>query len=185
MSLLNYIKSKTFLKQLGFAIVGLLVFIILLMQWMKISTNHTQKIEVPDLSKLTISEVKIKLDELDLDLMVLDSTNYNPDYPPLSVIEQDPEAGDFVKENRKIYLKINRPTYQDILIPDVLRKSRRNAETVLKSVGFKIGKNHKYVPDIARNVVRGLYFNGKPVDVGSKLPKNSALDFKLGDGNGR
>ena len=185
MSLLNFVKSKTFLKQLGYAVIGLLVFIFLLMQWLKISTNHSQKIQVPDLSKLTISEVKTKLDELDLEFKILDSTNYNPTYPPLSVIEQDPETGDFVKENRKIYLKINRATYQDIQLPNILKKSRRNAETVLKAVGFRIGKNPKYVPDIAKDVVRGLYHNGKVVHAGSKLPKNSVIDLKLGDGKKR
>lgn len=185
MSLLNFIKSKTFLKQLGIAIVGLLLFIFLMIQWLKITTNHTQKIQVPDLSKMTISEVKAKLDELNLDLKILDSVNYKPDYPPLSVVEQDPEAGDFVKENRKIYLKINRPTYQDIRLPNVLKKSRRNAEAVLRAVGFRIGKNPKYVPDIARNVVRGLYYKGKTIKVGDKLPKNSVIDLKLGDGRGR
>ncbi|PHR74061.1 MAG: serine/threonine protein kinase [Lutibacter sp.] len=185
MSLLNFVKSKTFLKQLGVAIIGLLVFVVILMQWMKITTNHSQKIEVPDLSKLTISEVKVKLEELDLKLKIVDSANYNPDYPPLSVIEQDPEAGDFVKESRKIYLKINRPTYQNVIIPDVLRKSRRNAETVLISVGFRIGNNPKYIPDIAKDVVRGLYHKGKAIEVGTKLPKNSVVNLKLGDGNGR
>ncbi len=185
MSLLNFIKSKTFLKQVGFAIIGILIFLFLLMQWLRITTNHSQKIQVPDLSKLTIEEVKVKLEELDLDMKILDSTNYNPTYPPLSVIEQDPEAGDFVKENRKIYLKLNRATYQDIKLPNVLTKSRRNAETVLKAVGFRIGKNHKYVPDLAKDIVRGLYHNGKPIKVGDKLPKNSVIDMKLGDGRGR
>ncbi len=185
MSLVNFVKSKTFLKQLGIAIIGLIIFIVLIMQWMKITTNHSQKIEVPDLSKLTISEVKAKLDELDLALKIVDSTNFNPDYPPLSVIEQDPEPGDFVKENRKIYLKINRPTYQNVNIPDVLRKSRRNAETVLLSVGFRIGDSPKYVSDIAKDVVRGLYHDGKTIEVGTELPKNSIINLKLGDGNGR
>lgn len=184
MSLLNFVKSKVFLKQLGFAIIGVIVFVIVIIQWLKISTNHSQKIEVPDLSKMTITQVKSKLDELDLDLKIVDSINYNPNYPPLSVIEQDPEAGDFVKENRKIYLKINRPTYQDVVLPNVLKKSRRNAEAVLKAVGFRIGNNPKYVRDIARNVVRGLYFKGKDVKVGDKLPKNSVIELKLGDGKG-
>ncbi len=184
MSLLNFVKSKVFLKQLGFAIIGIIVFVIVIIQWLKISTNHSQKIEVPDLSKMTIKQVKSKLDELDLDLKIVDSINYNPNYPPLSVIEQDPEAGDFVKENRKIYLKINRPTYQDVVLPNVLKKSRRNAEAVLKAVGFRIGNNPKYVRDIARNVVRGLYFKGKPLKVGDKLPKNSVIELKLGDGKG-
>ena len=185
MSLLNFVKSKTFIRQLVSAVIVLLIFIFLLIQWLNLSTNHSQKIQVPNLSKLTISEVKIKLDELDLEFKILDSTNYNPMYPPLSVIEQDPETGDFVKENRKIYLKINRATYQDIQLPNVLKKSRRNAETVLKALGFRIGKNPKYVLDIAKDVVRGLYHKGKVVKTGSKLPKNSVIDLKLGDGKDR
>lgn len=185
MSILNFIKSKVFIKQLGLAVLVVVIFLLVLMQWMKITTNHSQKIQVPDLSKLTIDQVKVKLDELDLDIKILDSTNYNPLFPPLSVIEQDPEAGDFVKENRKIYLKLNRATYQDIKLPNVLTKSRRNAETILKAVGFRIGKNHKYVPDLAKDIVRGLYYKGKSVKVGDKLPKNSVIDLKLGDGRGR
>jgi len=184
MSLLSFVKSKTFLKQVAYAIIGVLVFLFLLMQWLKISTNHTQKIQVPDLSKLSIEEVEHQLNNLDLKYIIIDSTNYNPEYPPLSVIEQNPEGGDFVKENRKIYLKINRPTYQDIKIPEVLTKSKRNAEAVLRAVGFRIGKSPKYVPDIAKDVVRGLYHNGKTIKTGSKLPKNSVIDLKLGDGNG-
>lgn len=184
MSLLNFIKSKVFLKQVGYATIGIILFLFIVAQWLKISTNHSQKIEVPDLSKLSIEEVEQRLDNLDLRYIIIDSTNFNPEYPPLSVIEQNPEGGDYVKENRKIYLKINRPTYQDILIPDVLTRSKRNAEVVLKGVGFRIGNNHKYVPDLAKDVVRGLYHNGRVVKVGSKLPKNSVLDLKLGDGNG-
>lgn len=154
------------------------------MQWLKITTNHSQKIQVPDLSKLTIEQAKVKLEELDLNLKIVDSTNFNPTYPPLSVIEQDPEAGDFVKEDRKIYLKINRSTYQDVKIPNILTKSRRNAETLLKASGFRVGNSPKYVPDIARNIVRGLYYKGKTVKVGDKLPKNSVINLKLGDGKG-
>ena len=43
-------------------------------------------------------EVKQKLTELNLDLKVMDSASYNPNYPNKSVIEQSPKAGDFVKE---------------------------------------------------------------------------------------
>lgn len=160
MSVFNFIKSKVFLKQLAIAIVGLIVFVFVLMKWLNVSTNHDQKIQVPDLSKLTFEEVTKVLDELELRAEIIDSTNYNPDYPPLSVIEQNPEAGDFVKENRRIYLKINRPTYQDIEIPNVLTKPRRNAEATLKAVGFRVGNDPTYVKDIALDVVRGIYIKG-------------------------
>ena len=182
MSLLNFVKSKTFLKQLVIALVGMILLLFLLTKWLAVSTNHDQKIQVPDLSKLTISEVTTVLDELNLNAEIIDSTNFNPDYPPLSVIEQHPEAGDFVKEKRRIYLKINRPTYQNIKIPNVFTKPRRNAEATLKAVGFRVGDDPKYVKDIAKDVVRGLYYNGKPIKEGDMLPRNSLLELKLGDG---
>ena len=37
---------------------------------------------------------------------IQDSANFNPKYPKYSVIEQDPPAGENVKENRKIYLTL-------------------------------------------------------------------------------
>jgi len=185
MSLLNFIKSKAFLKQLIIAIVVVFLLVFSLVKWLDVSTNHDQKIQVPDLSKLTFNEVTDVLDELNLRAEILDSTNYNPDYPPLSVIEQSPEAGIFVKEKRRIYLKINRPTYQNVLIPNVVRKPRRNAEATLKAVGFRVGNTPVYVRDIAKDVVRGLYYNGKEIKIGDKLPRNSLINLKLGDGGDR
>ena len=49
MSLIQFLKSKTFFKQLGLAIVALLVIVFLTMQWLKSTTNHGEFIEVPDL----------------------------------------------------------------------------------------------------------------------------------------
>ena len=51
--------------------------------------------------------MQIELNDKDLQMMVQDSANYNPNYPKFSVIEQQPEAGSLVKESRKIYLTIN------------------------------------------------------------------------------
>ncbi len=184
MSLLKFVKSKVFLKQLIIAVIGLLLFIFLLMKWLSITTNHDQKIQVPDLSKLSIVEATKVLDELDLRLEVIDSTNYNPIYPPMSVIEQSPESGDFVKEKRRIYLKINRATYKDIEMPNILQKTRRNAEVTLKAVGLRVGDTPTYVRDIAKDVVRGIYYKGKLINVGDKLPSNSVVNLKLGDGKG-
>lgn len=185
MSLIKFVTSKSFLKNLAFAVIGIIVFLFILSKWLDVSTNHDQKIQVPDLSKLTLEEVETVLGELDLRAEIQDSTNYNPDFPPLSVIEQHPEPGDFVKEKRRIYLKINRPTYQDVAIPNILTKPRRNAEATLKAVGFRVGNEPTYVKDIALDVVRGIYFNGKEIEVGDKLPRNSLLELKLGNGGNR
>ena len=185
MSLFKFVVSKSFLKQLiyAFVLIGSLVF--LLTKWLSVSTNHTQRIQVPDLSKLTIEETSIILDELDLRLEVIDSSNYNISFPPLTVIEQSPDANSFVKEKRTIYLKINRATYKDIQMPDILGKTRRNAEVTLKAVGYRVGESPEYIKDIAKDVVRGITFNGKKVKVGNKLPENSIVNLILGDGKGQ
>ena len=58
MSLIQFIKSKVFLKQLLFAVVGLAIFIFVVIKWLNISTNHNQKIEVPNLEKMGLVEVE-------------------------------------------------------------------------------------------------------------------------------
>ncbi len=182
MGFLQFLKSKAFLIQLAIAVVGVLLFIFFLQWWLGYTTNHNQKIQVPNLHKMSLNDVERNLEELNLDFKVIDSASFNPEYPPKSVIEQNPEVGDFVKEKRKIYLTLNPSKYRDINIPDLNGKTKRQASTHLKSIGFKVGKNHIYVPDIGKNVVRGLKYKGKQIGLGDKLPKNSTIDFILGDG---
>lgn len=184
MSLIQFIKSKTFLKQLLFAVVGLIVFAFVVMKWLNISTNHNQKIEVPSLEKMSLNEVERTLEELDLKLIVIDSASYNPEYPKKSVIDQDPEAGDFVKENRKIYLTLNPSGYRSIEVPNVLGKTKRQVTSQLRAIGFRIDSKYIYVSDIAKDVVRGLLLDGKTLKAGAEIPKNSVITLKLGDGNG-
>src|SRR5690554_7953906 len=101
MSFFRFLFTKTFLKQLALAIVVLILLVFAIMWWLRVTTNHNQKIAVPDLSELTLDKVEEKLAEYDLRYEILDSANYNPDYPKYSVIEQIPEPGKFVKENRR------------------------------------------------------------------------------------
>ena len=107
MSFIQFIKSKVFVKQLLIAFGVLFALVFVMVMWLNISTNHNQKIEVPNLEKMSLTKVENTLDELDLNWEVIDSASYNANYPKKSVIEQSPEAGDFVKENRKIYLTLN------------------------------------------------------------------------------
>ncbi len=185
MSLIQFVKSKTFLKQLLYAFIGTIVFVFVLMKWLNISTNHNQKIEVPNLEKMSLSDVEKTLEELDLNFVVIDSVSYNPNYPGKGVIDQDPEPGDFVKENRKIYLTLNPSGYKDVEIPDLFGKTRRQVTSELKSIGFRVNNDVIYVSDIAKDVVRGLKFNNKKLKARDKIPKNSLITLKLGDGKGR
>ena len=184
MGLFKFIFSKTFLIQLGLALLVLVVLGFLTMQWLEFSTNQDQRIEVPNLAKMNLDKVEDQLDELDLAFEILDSANYNPDFPKYSVIDQVPAPGKFVKEERKIYLTLNPSGYRKIAIPDLIYKTRRQAEPTLRSLGFEIG-DISYKPDIADDAVLELRHEGKLLKPGEMLMKTSKIDLVLGDDSGR
>ena len=185
MSFFRFLFSKAFLIQLVLAVVATVLIIFLLLQWLDFSTNQDQKIAVPDLARLTLDQVDAQLEELDLRREVLDSANYDPAYPPYSVLEQAPMAGKFVKENRKIYITLNPSGYNKVEIPEgLIRKTRRQVEPTLRSLGFEIG-TISYQPDFAKDVVLELRHQGRKVEPGTSLMKTSRIDMVLGDGSGR
>ncbi len=183
MTFFQFLFTKTFLKQLLYALLALIVLVFIILWWLRISTNHGQKIAVPDLSKMTIEQAEEKLSDLDLQYEIMDSTNYNPDFPYQTVIEQIPKAGFFVKEDRKIYLSINRSGYPMIEIPPVLGKTLRQAEPSLKAVGFQIGRI-RYRKYIAKDEVLEMSHQGRKIQPGDELEKTSVIDLVLGDGEG-
>ena len=179
MSFFKYIFSRAFVKQLLFAILGLIVLSFLVLWWLRSSTNHGQKIEVPDLAKLNLSAVEEVLDEKDLRYVILDSANYNPEYPKFSVIEQIPNAGKFVKEDRKIYLTLNPSGYRKVIVPNVVGKTRRQAEPTLLAMGFKIGKITTK-PHMSDQVLE-IRHAGSRIDPETQLEITSVIDLIVGD----
>lgn len=180
--LLQFLKSKVFFKQIAFLIIGLVILCYLLLQYLKFSTNHGQFIAVPELKGKTLDVVEIELDDAALKMVIQDSANYNPNYAPYSVIEQVPKAGAFVKENRKIYLTLNPSGYRKVAVPNVVRRTFRQAKPTLEAIGFEIGEL-SYVDDIGKDEVIGIRHNGKELRVGDLLSKTSKIDLVLGNGN--
>lgn len=181
MGILKYFKSKEFLRTIISIGVILLILIFALMKWLNFHTKHDQKVRVPDLEELSLNETENALKEVNLRFVVIDSAIFNPKFPPKTVIEQNPVGGDFVKENRKIYLTLNPSGYRKITIPNVIDQTKRQVVVQLKSIGFRIGKE-RYIPDLGKDVVRGLEINKKEIKPGDKLAKNSIIDLVLGDG---
>ena len=181
MSFFRFLYSKAFLYQLLLALVAVGLICFLGLKWLDYKTNHDQRIAVPDLEKLTLEKASDLLETSNLMAKVQDSANFNPSYPPSSVIEQNPKAGSFVKENRKIYLVLNPSNYRKIMVPNVIQKTRRQAEPTLKALGFKVGKII-YRPDIARDMVLELQYKGEVVKPEGFLRKTSVIDLVVGDG---
>lgn len=183
MGFFKFIFSKAFIKQLLLALLVLILLVFGLLYWLRASTNHDQRIAVPDLSKMSLGLVQQELENADLNYVVIDSSNYNPDYPTYSVIEQNPAAGKFVKEGRKIYLVLNPSGYRKIEIPQLVGRTQRQVEPTLLALGFKIGKID-YRDHISSDEVLELRHDGKTLKVGDALRKTSVIDLVVGNGKG-
>ena len=181
MSLIKFLVSKTFFKQIALAIVATVVIVFLALMWLDSTTNNGEFRTVPDLTGKSIKVAEIELEKEDLVLVVQDSANFNPKYPRFSVIEQDPVTGNKVKENRKIYVTLNPSGYRKIMVPDLTQRTFRQAKPALEALGFEIGKT-TYVDNIAEDVVLSLQFKGKAIAPNKTLPKTSVIDLVLGNG---
>lgn len=183
MNFFRFLFTKTFVKQLLFAVVAVVILVFVAMLWLKSTTNHGDTIAVPDLAKMQLDKVEDTLDDMDLRFEVMDSANYNPDYPRYSVIEQVPKAGKKVKEDRKIYLALNPSGYAKLPVPKVVGITRRQGEPTLLAMGFKIGKISKR-SHIAKDEILELRYKGKKLKPGTKLEKTAVIDLVIGDGTG-
>ena len=152
MSLRKFLTSKVFFIQLGIALGIIIVLVFAMMKWLSYTTNHGEEITVPNLSKLSVEVAEEKLNALDLEYVLLDTTEYQKDYPKFSVVKQDPIAGSKVKEGRKIYIKVNSDSYRDIVMPDLIEQSLRQAEPTLKALGLELGER-TYKPYLGKDMV--------------------------------
>ena len=181
MSLGNYLTSRVFLVLLLSAIAIIAALGYFFMHWLTFTTDHGHEIAVPNLSKLTEEQVEAKLDELDLDYVLLDTVDYRSDFPQFTVVEQYPAPGTKVKVGRKIYIKINTSGYSSVRVPDLVNKTYREAVPTLNALGLEEG-TITYVPNLGKDMVLEMRFKGRNLKVGDRVLKSSKIDLVLGDG---
>ncbi len=177
----SFLKSRVFLIQLGLALLVVVVLVFLLLRWLNSTTNHGEFVEVPDFSQMSVADIRSAVEEAHLRYEVLDSANFNPDYPRFSIIEQDPPAGNKVKENRKIYFTVNPSGYKKVTVPKVIQVTQRNAASMLRAVGLDV-QRVTYIDQLGKDMVYYIKFKGKQVKPGDKLPKTSKIELVCGNG---
>nr|WP_299345623.1 PASTA domain-containing protein [Allomuricauda sp.] len=178
---LSFLKSKVFLLQLGLALVATILICYLLLRWLENSTNHGEFVEVPDFSKMSVMEMRKAVEDAGLRYQVLDSSNYNPEYPRFSILEQDPPAGNKVKTNRKIYFTVNPSGYKKVTVPDIIQVTQRNASSMLRAVGLEV-QRVTYIDELGKDMVYRMKHKGKYIKPGDKLPKTSKIELVCGNG---
>ena len=181
MSLRKYLTSRVFFLQALSALAIIAVLGYLFIHWLTFTTDHGHEITVPDLRKLTVEQVEEKLDELDLDYVLLDSVDFRNEFPKFSVVEQDPLPGAKVKVGRKVYIKINASGFSSVKIPDLIEKTYREAVPTLKALGLEEG-TITYIPNLGKDMVLEMRYKGRNLKVGDRVLKSSKIDLVLGDG---
>lgn len=150
------------------------------------TTNHDITIRVPDLNKMKIEEVEKFLEKRDLRYEIAD-TSYNPAYPPLTVLLQNPAPNAAVKIHRKIYLTINSETPPKTRIPQIIDFPYTSATTQLENVKLKIGEK-EYVTNNAINVVLKVAVKGKEytkadLEKGVYVPQGTPIKLFIASGS--
>jgi len=168
------------IRQLAILIAVVVLFVVLIFVALRVYTRHGQNVSVPELRRLSLTEVKKICDERGLKFEISDSV-YSSNAAPGTVIDQTPPATFKVKKERTIFLTIKAYSVEQVAMPRLIDLSIKSAQAQLATVGLGVGKI-SYKPDIARDAVIEQMFNGKPIPAGTRVAKGSLIDLVLGKG---
>jgi len=180
MSLKNFILSKVFFKNLGFAVVIVVGIVMILLIWMNFYTRHGQARPVPDFYGLTMEETVKLAKKSRLRYQVVDSV-YTTLVPRGCVAEQNPKPGFKVKKWRNIILTINAFKPEMVAVPNLVDLPIRQAKALIESSGLKLGES-RFKPDQSINMVIEQLYNGRKISEGDSLQKGAVVDLVLGKG---
>lgn len=179
----DFFKNQYVLHSLG-AIAVIVVLVAGFLFWLKGYTRHDQTTPTPDLQGMDATLAVQTLEAMGFRWTIIDSSRYEPDKRPRAVLSQDPSASTAVKEGRKIYLKINRSSWETVSVPavDFENDKIENVAKRLQAVGFIVGDTI-YRPHIGRDVVLGLSVDGVEIHPGDQFPKATVIDLIAGEGD--
>jgi eukaryotic-like serine/threonine-protein kinase len=180
MSLKNFILSKVFLKNLGFAVIIIVGVVMMLLIWMNFYTRHGQARPVPDFFGLTLEQTAKLAKKSKLRYQIIDSI-YTTIVPRGCIAEQNPKPGFKVKKWRNVILTINAFHPEMVAMPNLVNLPKRQALLQIESSGLEIGQL-KYKPDPTTDFVIDQQYNGKNIPEGDSLQKGSVIDLILGKG---
>lgn len=176
MSFLRFFFSKSFVLNLLIAIALLAGGFYYFSHFLKDYTRAEQRLVVPDLSEMEIETVPAYLSKNNFRFELLDSI-FDRRRKGGIVVEQKPRAGEFVKENRKIYVTINARSSRKIIMntnnilhvtPRAAIDNLQSRDVVIDSIEYKDFHIPNYV--LAIKNYRGHEIkNNEEVPAGAKL----------------
>jgi beta-lactam-binding protein with PASTA domain len=180
--LLEFIKSKTFLKHLLFYIIAVALVCWIISFWLGSYTSHGVYIKVPDFTGVKLADLDKFVSDKQVKYLVIDSI-YDTKAPQGTVIKQEPLPKEEVKDGRTIYLYVNLVMPPSLQMPKLIDRSLRQAAAMLTTYGLKLGKV-EYKADQCANCVLEQKIKGKRVLPGDIVKKGSVITLVVGKGLG-
>jgi eukaryotic-like serine/threonine-protein kinase len=159
--------------------VGIFTVFILSLNWL---TNHGKSKTVPAVVGKNFDEAVSILKKQGFDVMVQDSI-YVDTLPKFTVIKQFPDADAVVKVNRNVYITVNRSVPPMVEMPNLVNYSFRSAEMGLKNNNLRLGDT-TFKPRFDKFTVMEQWYNGSPIEPGTKIRMGSKIDLVLASGIG-
>lgn len=161
-------------------VVVAVLLVALAMFGLNVWTDHGKVQIVPDIKGLSVPEAEKILNGVNLKAEVVDSV-YDNDVARGSVVEQVPPAANRVKPGRTVYLTINAFSQRQVMLPDLVGTSLRQARATLESLGFKDIHEQRVQSDY-RDLVLAIKSMGVTMRPGTKLPLSAILVIEVGEG---
>tara|TARA_B100001093_G_scaffold153602_1_gene146349 strand:+ start:214 stop:756 length:543 start_codon:yes stop_codon:yes gene_type:complete len=178
---MKFLFSRVFIKQLFLATIIFSIIVLGSIVFLFFYTNQTSRVVVPNLIGMNLDEIELVISKNKLRYEIIDSSFYNQDFDKNTVLEQIPIANKEVKKNRKIYLTTNPSSYGDVILPDLIQLTKRNAVSTLVALDLQIG-DFIYEDNIGKDMVLDIKLEGESIKSGSLVPKKSTVDLILGNG---
>lgn len=178
--LIQFLRSRTFLKHLLIYLVSFAILCWIIMASLASYTSHGESVDVPDFTGVKLAELDNFVTGKRVRYLVIDSI-YDTKSKPGVVVKQEPEPGAKVKDDRTIYLYVTSLLPPSIQMPKLIDRSLRQAATMISSYGLKMAPP-KFVSDQCANCVLEQMVKGKKIAAGELIPKGTVIQLVVGKG---
>jgi beta-lactam-binding protein with PASTA domain len=177
-ALIEFLKSKTFYKHLGYIFAFFALILILLFLWLRVYTNHGQALELPNYTGQSLEAASRDAEAKNF-IIVVDDSLHRVGVRGGIILDQNPKPGTKVKERRKIYVTISKTTADKIKLKDLpdlygrnyLAKKKelemRQIRSVIKGYKFDLGE-----PDY----IMEAYYRGRRIVSADGELKNTEIE---------
>lgn len=142
-------------------------------------TQHGTHIKVPNLAGMSIHEVEMNLENMDLSFEITDSV-YSDAVLRGVVVTQNPMPEMKVKQGRTIFLSVNSVLPEMVVMPELLGKSRRIAIPLVEITGLVVDELVYQPDESCTDCVVGQKYEGENIEPGSLVRKGEKITLVLG-----